>query len=153
MFCINYKITDLVQISQGIGEGGWELKGLKVTINVRQGKGGDSVEDEGCIPLDQHHPQPLEQVSWSKQGVGLWLCQKFCECEGQPKPCCCKEGWQTIFCGSRFSTGAESRYHPIEGEALAAAYGLDKCRFFVLGHPDFTLCLNHQPLLAMFGPF
>ena len=46
------------------------MEGLKVTINVRQGKGGDSVEDEGCIPLDQHHPQPLEQVS---DGVILLL--------------------------------------------------------------------------------
>ena len=90
-------------------------------------------------------------TDWSKQGMGFWLCQKFCECEGQPRPGCCKEGWQTIICGSRFCTGAESRYHPIEGEALAAAYGLDKCRFFVLGHPDLTLCLDHQPLLALFG--
>ena len=90
-------------------------------------------------------------TDWSRQGMGFWLCQKFCECEGSPRPGCCKDGWQTIFCGSRFCTAAEARYHPIEGEALAAAYGLDKCRFFVLGHPNLILCLDHQPLIPLFG--
>lgn len=39
------------------------------------------------------------------------------------------------FTGSRFNTPAESRYAPIEGEALAVSDALDKYRMFVLGCP------------------
>ena len=56
-----------------------------------------------------------------------------------------------MFCGSRFCTPAESRYHPIEGEALAAITGLEKFKFFVLGLDSTLLCLNHKPLIAIFG--
>ena len=64
---------------------------------------------------------------------------------------CCPSGWQTVYCGSKFCTPAESRYHPIEGEALAATYGLQKCKFFVLGLENLILTLDHKPLLAIFG--
>ena len=66
-------------------------------------------------------------------------------------PGCCPTGWQTVYCGSKFCTPAESRYHPIEGEALAATYGLQKCKFFVLGLENLVLTLDHKPLLAIFG--
>ena len=49
--------------------------------------------------------------------------------------------------GSRFLKEAESRYAPIEGEALAVAYALEKCKMFVLGCPDLTIATDHQPLL------
>ena len=57
-----------------------------------------------------------------------------------------------MFVGSRFCSSAESRYHPIEGEALATFYGLDKCKFFILGLPNLILCIDHNPLIAIFGP-
>ena len=108
--------------------------------------------EKGVRSFTPHRPTALA-TDWSRTGVGFWLCQKFCDCEGgpQPKPGCCPQGWQTIYCGSRFCTPAESKYHPIEGEAMAAAYGLEKCKFFVLGLPDLILCLDHAPLLATFG--
>lgn len=106
--------------------------------------------EKGVRSFTPFRPTALA-TDWSRKGMGFWLCQKFCECEGAPRPGCCPTGWQTIFCGSRFCTAAESRYHPIEGEALAAAYGLEKCRFFVLGLPDLILCLDHRPLLSLFG--
>ena len=34
---------------------------------------------------------------------------------------------------------------------MAAAYGLEKSKFFVLGLQDLILCLDHAPLLATFG--
>ena len=37
------------KLSQGIGGGG--AGGLKVTINIMQGKGGDYVEDEGLTSI------------------------------------------------------------------------------------------------------
>ena len=89
-------------------------------------------------------------TDWSKSGMGFWLAQKHCWCASQV-PGCCQHGWQTVLVGSRFCTGAESRYSPICGEAAAAAWGADKCRFFLLGHPGFTLALDHKPLLKIFS--
>ena len=85
--------------------------------------------------------------------MGFWLCQKHCSCPvvSQPIPGCCPTGWQTVYCGSKFCSPAESRYHPIEGEALAATYGLQKCKFFVLGLDNLILTIDHKPLLAIFG--
>ena len=82
--------------------------------------------------------------------MGFWLAQKHCWCASQV-PGCCQHGWQTVLVGSRFCTGAESRYSPICGEAAAAAWGAEKCKFFLLGHPGFTLALDHKPLLKIFS--
>ena len=82
--------------------------------------------------------------------MGVWLTQKRCKCD-VVKPGCCPMGWQTIFVGSRFCNGAESRYAPICGEATAAAWGVEKCRFFLLGLDNFFLCLDHRPLIKIFS--
>ena len=52
-----------------------------------------------------------------------------------------------MFAGSRFTTPAESRYAPVEGEALAVADALDRCRMFLLGCPDLLVVVDHRPLL------
>ena len=52
--------------------------------------------------------------------------------------------------GSRFTHLAESRYHPIEGEALAVADVMDKARHFILGCKDLIIAVNHKPLLGLF---
>ena len=90
-------------------------------------------------------------TDWSKQAVGCWLAQKFCKCESEI-PGCCNSGWQTIFVSSKFNSPAVSNYHPIEGEAYAATWALEKCKFFILGHPDLKLVVDHKPLLAILGP-
>ena len=51
--------------------------------------------------------------------------------------------------GSRFTHGAESRYAPIEGEALAVVDALNKIRHFTLGCPDLTVVVDHKPLLKV----
>ena len=84
-------------------------------------------------------------TDWSKQAMGFWLTQKFCQCTGPVRPGCCKTGWQTVYCGSRFCSPAESRYHPIEGEACALKNGLEKCKVFLLGHPNLIVCVDHKP--------
>ena len=66
-------------------------------------------------------------------------------------PHCCDDGWHLIFAGSRFTTDAESRYAPIEGEALAVSYALDKCRMFVLGCANLLVATDHKPLVAILG--
>ena len=64
---------------------------------------------------------------------------------------CCKEGWKLIYAGSRFTKDAESRYAPVEGEALALAWGLEHSRIFTLGCNDLLVAVDHQPLLGIFN--
>ena len=64
-------------------------------------------------------------TDWSKSGIGFWLFQKYCICTNI-KPFCCPSGWKIALVGSRFTNPAESRYAPIEGEALAVVHALDK---------------------------
>ena len=89
-------------------------------------------------------------TDWSRSAVGCWLAQKFCSCKSDI-PGCCNEGWQTVHVSSKFNSPPVSRYHPVEGEAYAAAWALEKCKIFVLGHPDLTLAVDHKPLLAILG--
>ena len=102
---------------------------------------------EGVKIFDTSRPTCLA-TDWSKTGIGFWLFQKHCECPGD-LPFCCKGGWKITLMGSRFTSAAESRYKPIEGEALAVAEGLDKARFFVLGCDKLTVAVDHKPLLKI----
>ena len=45
----------------------------------------------------------------------------------------------------------ESRYAPIEGEALVVADALEKCRMFVLMCPNLTIVCDHKPLIRILG--
>ena len=62
-------------------------------------------------------------TDWSKNGLGFMLVQKECTCE-DITPICCFSGWTLVYAGSRFTSPAESRYAPIEGECLSAAWSL-----------------------------
>ena len=88
---------------------------------------------------------------WSKDGIGFVLLQKHCSCDLSSAPVCCPTGWKTIFAGSRFTSPAESRYAPIEGEALALGYALEKCKMFLLGCKQFLAVVDHQPLVKIFN--
>ena len=106
--------------------------------------------ERGVRTFDPTLPTALA-TDWAKLGMGFWLTQKHCACPGDPLPACCPTGWQTVFCGSRFCSPAESRYHPIEGEGQATITGLDKCKFFVMGLDNLILCIDHKPLIAILG--
>ena len=107
--------------------------------------------EEGVRSFDPSLPTALA-TDWSKMAMGFWLCQKRCKCEGEVRPGCCLTGWQTVYVGSRFCTGAEQRYSPICGEAAGCAFGVEKCRFFLLGQSNFLLCVDHRPLLKILSP-
>ena len=85
---------------------------------------------------------------FSKTGIGFHLLQKNCECKDLT-PVCCKSGWSTVLTGSRFTNQAESRYAPIEGECLGAAWAMKKCQYFLLGCHEFLLAIDHKPLLGI----
>lgn len=89
-------------------------------------------------------------TDWSRIGLGFVLLQKHCEC-ASIRPDCCNDGWKIVFAGSRFTTGAESRYHPVEGEALSTAWGLHKTKYFTIGCDKLILGVDHKPLLKIFG--
>ena len=63
----------------------------------------------------------------------------------------CRDGWKITLVGSRFTHAAESRYAPIEGEALAVADALGKTRLFVLGCAELIVTVDHKPLLKILG--
>ena len=60
-------------------------------------------------------------------------------------------GWKLVLAGSRFTKPAETRYHPVEGEALAVQYALHKTRYFVLGRKELIITTDHRPLVRIFG--
>ena len=104
----------------------------------------------GVQIFDKDRPTCLV-TDWSKEGTGFWLYQKHCQCPPPHKPFCCKNGWKTVLVGSRFTSSAESRYAPIEGEALAIVEGLNKARHFIVGCPNLIVAVDHKPLLKVFG--
>ena len=95
---------------------------------------------EGVEIFDKSRPTCL-CTDWSKEGIGSWLLQKHCNC--QPvRPLCCKTGWRVTLVTSRFTSSAESRYAPVEGEALAVVDALKKSRHFVLGCTNLIIAVD-----------
>ena len=88
------------------------------------------------------------RTDWSKRGIGYFLLQKNCSCI-EETPDCCEDGWRIILAGSRFLQPAEERYAPIEGEALAVAWGLEQTRYFTLGCSDLVIITDHKPLVKI----
>ncbi|MEL6802297.1 MAG: reverse transcriptase domain-containing protein, partial [Bacteroidota bacterium] len=101
--------------------------------------------EHGVKIFDKARPTCLA-TDWSKTGLGYWLLQKHCSCDNL-KPFCCRGGWKITLVGSRFTHTAESRYAPIEGEALAVVYALEHARHFVLGCKNLLVAVDHKPLL------
>ena len=87
---------------------------------------------------------------FSKTGIGYLLTQKKCKCE-DINPYCCSGGWQVILAGSRFTKVAETRYGPVEGEALGVQWGLDNTKHYTLGNPKLLVATDHKPLLKILG--
>ena len=103
----------------------------------------------GVEIYDKSKPTCLA-TDWCKDGIGFWLLQKHCSCP-RITPLCCPSGWKIALVGSRFTSAAESRYSPIEGEALAVVDALRKARHFVLGCSELIVAVDHKPLLKIFS--
>ena len=96
--------------------------------------------NEGVKIFDPKLPTSIEP-DWSKNGIGQILKQKHCACTNV-HPDCCKTGWKAVAYASRFCHPAEKNYSPIEGEALSAAVGFHKFRYFVLGCENLFLVVE-----------
>jgi len=80
--------------------------------------------------------------------------QKKCSCPETPEAMdlsCCKSGWNLIMVGSRYCSDAETRYAPVEGEALGVHFALEKCKYFTYGIPgdELYIFVDHRPLLGL----
>ena len=102
---------------------------------------------EGIKHFEPNRPTCLA-TDWSKSGLGFFLLQKHCHCK-ITGPRCCEDGWNLVLAGGRFTTPAESRYSPTEGELLAVADSLHKARHFVLGCKHLIVAVDHLPLLGI----
>ena len=116
---------------------------IKIVNLIKEGVRNFEVNRPTCLATD-----------WSKSGVGFTLSQKYCECPKSTEtkaysPNCGNGHWKLVLAGSRFTKPAESRYAPVEGEALAVAYGLAQCRLFILGSPDLVVAVDHKPLIRI----
>lgn len=103
----------------------------------------------GVEIFDLNRPTCL-RPDWSAKGIGYFLLQKHCNCESG-LPDCCTNGWKISLAGSRFLNGAEQRYAPIEGEALAVAWGLEQTRYFTQGCHNLLVVTDHKPLKKIFS--
>jgi hypothetical protein len=56
-----------------------------------------------------------------------------------------------VLAGSRFTKDAETRYAPVEGEALACWWGLESTRHYTLGNPKLLIATDHKPVLKILG--
>ena len=105
---------------------------------------------EGVKSFELNRPTCLS-TDWSKNGVGFLLQQKHCSCPLEKAHHCGPGHWRLVFAGSRFATDAESRYAPVEGEALAVVYALEQCRMFVMGCKNLVVAVDHKPLVNIFS--
>ena len=104
--------------------------------------------EEGVQMYEIGRPTCLA-TDWSKAGIGFFLLQKHCQCSTENAPHCGPGHWTLVLSCSRLLKDAETRYSPIEGEALAVAYALEQIRMFVLGCRDLILAIDHKPLVPI----
>ena len=66
-------------------------------------------------------------------------------------PFSCKTGWKATLVVYKSTSKAESRYAPIEDEAIAVVDVLDEAAYFVLNCTDLMICIDYKPLLKVFA--
>ena len=104
---------------------------------------------EGVEIFDITRPTCL-RTDWSKQGIGYFLSQKHCDCQGHSFDCCA-DGWRINLAGSRFLRASEKNYAPVEGEALAVVWALQQTKYFTMGCDKLLVIVDHKPLVKIFG--
>lgn len=87
-----------------------------------------------------HAKTRLETDASRTRGLGFALLQEH---DG---------AWRLVQCGSRFLSGAESRYAMIELELLAAVWAMKKCHVYLSGL-KFDLIVDHKPLIPILNNY
>ena len=97
--------------------------------------------------------ETILMTDWSIECSGFVLKQKNCKSkivEERLNPDCCETGWDLIWAGSKASTKLERNYVVIEGECLAIAIALEKCRYYIQGR-RITVITDHKPLIGIWN--
>ena len=100
--------------------------------------------------FDPKLPTRLTADGSKLKGLGYTLQQehgRLCDCS------CPDIVWKNIQCGSRFLTDTESRYAPIEFEALSVAWAVKKCNYFLAGLPEFLIRNDHKTLIPILNNY
>ena len=97
------------------------------------------------------NPNECLATDFSKTEVGFLLLQQDCQCAPSKGPRCGDGHWRLVLAVSRFLRDAETRYSPSEGELLAIVFGMNPCRMFLLGYPNFYVATDHLPLITILG--
>ena len=105
---------------------------------------------EGVKIFDKRRKTCLS-TDWCKYGIGFSLGRKHCSCPSD-EPWCCQTGWKLTFASNRYTHNAEENYAPVEGEALAVTWVLDKARHFVLGCNDLIVATDSLSRYASGDP-
>ena len=61
--------------------------------------------------------------------------------------------WRLVQCGSRFLADVETRYSTIELEMLAVVWAMNKCKYYLLGLPQFMHITDHKPLIPVLNSY
>ena len=85
---------------------------------------------------------------WAKERQSLGIWQKHFDCKGPVTIVCCRGGWKIVFMSSRFNNDAQSRYSPIEGEALTVYWAVSNADYFIYGCDKLYIGVDHRPPLA-----
>ena len=110
-----------------------------IVESVKEGIKSFDVDRVTCLNTD-----------WSKVGISFAIMQKYCPCS-KVSLRCCRTGWKLCYANSRFCSLAESRYSPIEGEALAVAWGLERGKHFLMGARKLLVGVDHKPLVGIYS--
>ena len=62
-----------------------------------------------------------------------------------------KGQFKLVMCGSKSLTPTQQRYSTIELECLGIAWAIEKCSFYLKGHPGFLVATDHRPLVGVFS--
>ena len=57
--------------------------------------------------------------------------------------------WRLVEANSRFITDTEARYAMVELELLGVRWAMKKCHMYLFGLPNFTLVVDHLPLVSI----
>jgi hypothetical protein len=120
-------------------EEAFQLSKKSIVLSIREG-----------VEIFDPHKLTCLRPDWSQRGIGYFLLQQHCNCQARI-PDCCTGGWRITLAGSRFLASAEQRYAPIEGEALAVAWGLEQTRYFTQGCENLIVVTDHKPLVKILG--
>ena len=97
----------------------------------------------------RRHATEMPETGLVEDRHRFFLSQKHCKSES-PLPGCCNASWRITLAESCFPKLAETRYAPVEGEALAISWSLKQTKYFTMGCNDLLVITDHKPLTKIF---